>query len=218
MVSLWKVKFLGVQGGIKMQELRRIKEDETLANSLEPMNRNWESIQSQHSGVTFPQTNLVLGQPCFREDELALYVCANVEDRLWIKVADLKFTYVNKEYADKMHIDLSRIDNIIDTATGKIRMVLMNTGEKNGQLVRVGDNDKIATSLIDTGVEAGQIPILDNNGKVPLSTLNVGVKGQQIPILDTNGDLPDSVIPSNIVRFDSSGKITFPNGAKIWVS
>ena len=201
-----------------MQELRRIKEDETLANSLEPMNRNWESVQSQHSGVTFPQVDVVVGQPCFREDEMALYVCANVENRLWVKVADLKLTYVNKEYVDTMHIDLSRIDNIIDTATNKIKMSLMNTGVKNGQLVRVGDGDKIATSLIDTGVEAGQIPILDNNGKIALSTLDVGVKGQQIPILDTNGDLPDSVIPSNIARFDSSGKLTFPNGAKIWVS
>lgn len=201
-----------------MQLLRRIKEDETLANSLDPINKNYESLQSQHSGVTFPILDIVLGQPCFREDELSLYVCASVEDRLWVKVADLKLTYVNKEYVDTMHIDLSRIDNIIDTATNKIKMSLMDTGVKNGQLVRVGDNDKIATSLIDTGVEAGQIPILDDNGKVPLSVLDVGVKGQQIPILDTNGDLPDSVIPSNIARFDSSGKLTFPNGAKIWVS
>lgn len=217
-MSLWEAKFLGVQGGIKMQELRRIKENETLANSLEPMNRNWESVQSQHSGVTFPQTNLVLGQPCFREDELALYVCASVVDRLWVKVADLKLTYVNKEYVDTMHIDLSRIDNIIDTATNKIKMSLMDTGVKNGQLVRVGDNDKIATSLIDTGVEAGQIPILDNNGKVPLSVLDVGVRGQQIPILDTEGKLVDSTIPNNVARFDESGKLVFPNGAKIWVS
>ena len=201
-----------------MQLLRRIKEDETLANSLDPINKNYESLQSQHSGVTFPILDIVLGQPCFREDELSLYVCANVEDRLWVKVADLKLTYVNKEYVDTMHIDLSRIDNIIDTATNKIKMSLMNTGVKNGQLVRVGDNDKIATSLIDTGVDAGQIPILDNNGKIALSTLDVGVKAQQIPILDTNGDLPDSVIPSNVARFDGSGKLTFPNGAKIWVS
>ena len=201
-----------------MQLLRRIKEDETLANSLDPINKNYESLQSQHSGVTFPILDIVLGQPCFREDELSLYVCASVEDRLWVKVADLKLTYVNKEYVDTMHIDLSRIDNIIDTATNKIKMSLMNTGVKNEQLVRVGDNDKIATSLIDTGVDAGQIPILDNNGKIALSTLDVGVKAQQIPILDINGDLPDSVIPNNIVRFDSSGKITFPNGAKIWVS
>ena len=201
-----------------MQELRRIKEDETLANSLEPMNRNWESVQSQHSGVTFPQTGVVVGQPCFREDELALYICVNVDDMLWIKVADVKLTYVNKEYVDTMHIDLSRIDNIIDTATNKIKMSLMNTGVKNGQLVRVEDNDKIATSLIDTGVEAGQIPILDDSGKIALSTLDVGVKAQQIPVLGTNGELPDSVIPRNVARFDSSGKLTFPNGAKIWVS
>lgn len=201
-----------------MQLLRRIKEDETLANSLDPINKNYESLQSQHSGVTFPILDIVLGQPCFREDELSLYVCANVEDRLWVKVADLKLTYVNKEYVDAMHIDLSRIDNIIDTATNKIKMSLMNTGVKNGQLVRVGDNDKIATSLIDTGVEAGQIPILDNNGKVPLSVLDVGVRGQQIPILDTEGKLVGSTIPNNVARFDESGKLVFPNGAKIWVS
>lgn len=218
MGSLLKVKSRGVQGGIKMQELRRIKEDETLANSLEPMNRNWESIQSQHSGVVFPQLNVVLGQPCFREDELALYICANVEDRLWVKVADLKLTYVNKEYVDTMHIDLSRIDNIIDSSTKKIKMSLMNTGTTNGQLVKVGSGNKIATSLIDTGVNAGQIPILDNNGQIAMSMLNVGVKAQQIPVLNSSGDLVDSVIPNNVARFDSSGKLTFPNGAKIWVS
>lgn len=200
-----------------MQLLRRIKEDETLANSLDPINKNYESLQSQHSGVTFPILDIVLGQPCFREDELSLYVCASVEDRLWVKVADLKLTYVNKEYVDTMHIDLSRIDNIIDTATNKIKMSLMNTGVKNGQLVRVGDNDKIATSLIDTGVEAGQIPILDDNGKVPLSVLDVGVMGQQIPILDVNGKLSSSMIPESVAKFDSSGKLCFPNGTKLWV-
>lgn len=201
-----------------MQELRRIKEDETLANSLEPMNRNWESVQSQHSGVTFPQVGVVVGQPCFREDELALYVCANVEDRLWIKVADLKLTYVNKEYVDTMHIDLSRLDNFIDANTNKIKMSLMYTGTLSGQLVKVESGNKIATSLIDTGVEAGQIPILDNNGKIAMSTLNVGVRGQQIPVLDIDGKLVDSTLPTDVVRFDSTGKIVFPNGAKIWVS
>ena len=201
-----------------MQELRRIKEDETLANSLEPMNRNWESVQSQHSGVTFPQTGIVVGQPCFREDEMALYVCASVIDRLWIKVADLKFTYVSKEYVDNMNIDLSRVESIIDRNTGKIKMSLMYTGTLSGQLVKVGNENKIATSLIDTGVNVGQIPIINSDGKLPISLLDVGVRGQQIPVLDTNGKLVDSTIPNNVAWFDNSGKLTFPNGAKIWVS
>lgn len=201
-----------------MQELRRIKEDETLANSLEPMNRNWESVQSQHSGVTFPQVDIVVGQPCFREDELALYVCANAEDRLWIKVADLTLTYVNKEYVDDMMIDINRILNLIDSNTNKIKMSLMYTGTLNGQLVKVGNNNKIATSLIDTGVGAGQIPLINSDGKIAMSLLNVGVQGQQIPLLDTNGKLVASTIPNNIAKFDSSGKLVFPNGAKIWVS
>ena len=201
-----------------MQELRRIKEDETLANSLEPMNRNWESVQSQHSGVTFPQTDVVVGQPCFREDEMALYICANVDDRLWVKVADLKFTYVNKEYTDEMHIDLSRVDNIIDENTNKIKMSLMYTGTNNGQLVRVGARNKIATSVIDTGIEAGQIPLINSDGKLPMTLLNVGVQGQQIPLLDIDGKLVESTIPNNIAKFDTGGKLVFPNGAKIWVS
>ena len=201
-----------------MQELRRIKEDETLANSLEPMNRNWESIQSQHSGVAFPQVGVVIGQPCFREDEMALYVCVNVEDRLWIKVADLKLTYVNKEYVDAMHIDLGRIDNIIDKSTNKIKMSLMNTGNSDGQIVKVGNNNKISTSLIDTGTTKGKIPIVNDNGKLSMSLLEVGTKGQQIPVLDTNGKLVESTIPTNVAKFDSSGKLVFPNGAKIWVS
>lgn len=201
-----------------MQELRRIKEDETLANSLEPMNRNWESVQSQHSGVTFPQVDVVVGQPCFREDEMALYVCANVENRLWVKVADLKLTYVSKEYVDNMNIDLSRVESIIDRNTGKIKMSLMYTGTNRGQLVQVGAGNKIATSLIDTGVGAGQIPIVNSDEKLPMSLLNVGVRGQQIPLLDVNGKLVESTIPNNIAKFDASGKLTFPNGAKIWVS
>lgn len=201
-----------------MQELRRIKEDETLANSLEPMNRNWESVQSQHSGVTFPQVDVVVGQPCFREDEMALYICANVENRLWVKVADLKFTYVNQEYVDAMHIDFTKVDSLLDKSTGKIRMALLYTGNSNGQLVRVGAGNKIATSVIDTGVEPGQIPIVNGDGKIATTLLNVGVQGQQIPLLDINGKMADSTIPTNIAKFDSSGKLTFPNGAKIWVS
>ena len=48
-----------------MQELRKIGEDETLANSLDPMNKNWKSLQSQNSGVTFPIKDIVVGQACF---------------------------------------------------------------------------------------------------------------------------------------------------------
>lgn len=201
-----------------MQELRRINDEETLANSLEPMNKNWESIQSQHSGITFPKTNVVLGQPCFREDELALYICADVSNKLWIKIADLKLTYVNREYVDKMRIDLDRIDNLIDSSTKKIKTSLINTGNTNGQLVRVGNGNKIATSLIDTGVTANQIVQVNGDGKIAQSLLNVGVKANQIPLLNSKGELPSSTVPSNVARFDSSGKLQFPNGAKIWVS
>ena len=209
---------LGVQGGTKMQELRRINEDETLANSLEPMNKNWESIQSQHSGIAFPKTNVVLGQPCFREDELALYICADVSSKLWIKVADLKLTYVNREYVDKMRIDLDRIDNLIDSSTKKIKNSLINTGTTNGKIVAVGSNNKIATSLIDTGTKANQIVQVNSDGKISQSLLNVGVGASQIPLLNSSGEMVSSTIPSNVARFDSSGKLQFPNGAKIWVS
>ena len=200
-----------------MQELRRIKEDETLANSLEPMNRNWESLLSHNSGVTFPVKDIVVGQTCFRLDELALYMCADVEKALWVKIANLTLTYVDKEYVDSMHIDLSRVDNIIDPATGKIKMSLMYTGTTNGQLVRVGDNNKIATSLIDYGVNAGQIVIVNDDKKIAMSVLPVGLNAEQIPVLTTGGKLPSSTIPNEVAKFNSSGQLVFPNGAVLWV-
>ena len=200
-----------------MQELRKIGEDETLANSLDPMNKNWKSLQSQNSGVTFPIKDIVVGQACFREDELALYMCANVEKNLWIKVADLTLTYVDKEYVDSMHIDLNRIDNIIDPNTGKIKMSLMYTGTANGQLVRVGNNNKIDTSLIDTGINAGQIVAVNGNKKIAMSVLPVGLNTEQIPVLTTGGKLPSSTIPNEVAKFNSSGQLVFPNGAVLWV-
>ena len=200
-----------------MQELRKIGEDETLANSLDPMNKNWKSLQSQNSGVTFPIKDIVVGQACFREDELALYMCANVEKNLWIKVADLTLTYVDKEYVDSMHIDLNRIDNIIDPNTGKIKMSLMYTGTTNGQLVRVGNNNKIDTSLIDTGINAGQIVAVNGNKKIAMSVLPVGLNTEQIPILTTGGKLPSSTIPNEVAKFNSSGQLVFPNGAVLWI-
>lgn len=200
-----------------MQELRKIGEDETLANSLDPMNKNWKSLQSQNSGVTFPIKDIVVGQACFREDELALYMCANVEKNLWIKVADLTLTYVDKEYVDSMHIDLNRIDNIIDPNTGKIKMSLMYTGTTNGQLVRVGNNNKIDTSLIDTGINAGQIVAVNGNKKIAMSVLPVGLNTEQIPVLTTGGKLPSSTIPNEVAKFNSSGQLVFPNGAILWV-
>ena len=200
-----------------MQELRKIGEDETLANSLDPMNKNWKSLQSQNSGVTFPIKDIVVGQACFREDELALYMCANVEKNLWIKVADLTLTYVDKEYVDSMHIDLNRIDNIIDPNTGKIKMSLMYTGTTNGQLVRVGNNNKIDTSLLDTGINAGQIVAVNGNKKIAMSVLPVGLNTEQIPVLTTGGKLPSSTIPNEVAKFNSSGQLVFPNGAILWV-
>lgn len=200
-----------------MQELRRIKEDETLANSLEPMNRNWESLQSHNSGITFPIKDIVVGQTCFRIDELSLYMCADVEKALWVKIANLTLTYVDKEYVDSMHIDLNRIDNLIDPVTSKIKMSLMYTGTTNGQLVKVGDNNKIATSLIDTGTASGKIVAVNGNGKIATSLLPVGVNAEQIPMLITGGKLPDSTIPANVAKFNSSNQLVFPNGSLLWV-
>lgn len=200
-----------------MQELRKIGEDETLANSLDPMNKNWASLQSQNSGVTFPIKDIVVGQACFREDELALYMCADAVKKLWIKIADLTLTYVDKEYVDSMHIDLSRIDNIIDPATGKIKMSLMYTGVETGQLVRVGNGNKIATSLLDTGVDANQIVKVNEDKKIAMSVLPVGVNAEQIPVLITNGKLPDSTIPTNVAKFNTSDQLVFPNGAVLWI-
>lgn len=200
-----------------MQRLRRIEETETLANSLDPINKNFESVQSQHSGTSFPQDNLVLGQPCFRTDTMSLYILSNVEYNLWIRVADLTLTLVNKEYVDTLRIPLSRVDNIIDAATNKIKMSLMYTGTQNGQLVMVGDNDKIATSLIDTGVKAGQVVMVNADGKIPNGILNIGYGREEIPILNDKALIPDSILPSNLVRFNESGQIVFPNGTKMWV-
>ena len=200
-----------------MQSLRTIKETETLANSLDPINKNFTSLQSQHSGTAFPQTNLVLGQPCFRTDTLALYILANVENNLWIRVADLTLTLVNKEYVDTLRIPLSRVDNIIDAATNKIKMSLMYTGTQNGQLVMVGNNNKIATSLIDTGVNAGQVVVVNADGKIPNDILNIGYGREEIPILNDKALIPNSILPSNLVRFNESGQIVFPNGTKMWV-
>ena len=200
-----------------MQGLRRIKETETLANSLEPINKNFESVQSQHSGTSFPQDNLILGQPCFRTDTMSLYILSNVEYNLWIRVADLTLTLVNKEYVDTLRIPLSRVDNIIDAATNKIKMSLMYTGTQNGQLVMVGNNNKIATSLIDTGVKAGQVVMVNADGKIPNGILNIGYGREEIPILNDKALIPDTVLPSNLARFNESGQIVFPNGTKMWV-
>lgn len=201
-----------------MQNVQTIQEEWTIANSLAPMNKNWQSLLSQNSGISFPVSNLELGQACFRTDELALYVLANVHDRLWVKIAQLTLTYVDKEYVDSMHIDISRVDNLIDPITKKVKMSLMYTGVENGQLVAVGDNDHIATSLIDTGTKAGQIVQVNGNGKIPTGVLDVGVRNGQIPILNDKGKLVDDIIPNNIAWFDGSGKLEFPNGTKIWVS
>lgn len=200
-----------------MQRLRRIEETETLANSLDPINKNFESVQSQHSGTSFPQDNLILGQPCFRTDTMSLYILSNVEYNLWIRVADLTLTLVNKEYVDTLRIPLSRVDNIIDAATNKIKMSLMYTGTQNGQLVMVGDNDKIATSLIDTGVKAGQVVMVNADGKIPNGILNIGYGREEIPILNDKALIPDTILPSNLARFNESGQIVFPNGTKMWV-
>lgn len=200
-----------------MQNVQQIMEEWTIANSLAPMNDNWQSLLSQNSGISFPVTNLELGMACFRTDELALYVLANVHDKLWVKIAQLTLTYVDKEYVDSMHIDLSRIDNLIDPLTGKVKMSLMYTGVQNGQLVGVGDNNHIATSLIDTGVKAGQIVQVNEDGKIPIGVLNVGVQEGQIPILITKGKLNDSIIPDNVAVFSSDGSLEFPGGNSIFI-
>lgn len=200
-----------------MQNVQTIQEEWTIANSLAPMNENWQSLLSQNSGISFPVSNLELGQACFRTDELALYVLANVHDRLWVKIAQLTLTYVDKEYVDSMHIDISRVDNLIDPITKKVKMSLMYTGVENGQLVAVGDNNHIATSLIDTGTKANQIVQVGADGKIPTGVLNLGVQEGQIPVLVSKGKLNDSVIPDNVAVFNDDGSLTFTNGNTIFI-
>lgn len=200
-----------------MQEVRTIAEDETLANSLSPMNKNWQSLLSNNSGVVFPVTNLEVGQACFRTDDMCLYLCADTSKKLWVKIANLTLTYVDKNYVDTMNIDISRILNLIDATTNKIKMSLIYSGTSAGQVVVVGSGNKIATSLIDTGTKAGKIVIVGDDGKIPIGILNVGVSEGQLPILTTGGKLADSYLSSNVAFFDSSGRLKFPNGNLLWV-
>lgn len=200
-----------------MQNVQTIQEEWTIADSLAPMNENWQSLLSQNSGISFPVSNLELGQACFRTDELALYVLANVHDRLWVKIAQLTLTYVDKEYVDSMHIDISRVDNLIDPITKKVKMSLMYTGVKNGQLVAVGGNNHIATSLIDTGTKANQIVQVGANGKIPTGVLNLGVQEGQIPVLVSKGKLSNSVLPNNVAVFNGDGSLTSTNGNTIFI-
>ena len=201
-----------------MQLTRRIGENETLANSLSPMNDNWESLLSSNSGISFPVSNLQQGMLCFRTDELALYTLSDVKNTVWVKIAQLTLTYVDKEYVDSMHIDISRVDNLIDNLTGKVKMSLMYTGTENGQLVKVGENNKIATSLIDTGTDPQQLVQVGDTGKIATGLIDVGMRAGQIPILDDTGHLVKNVLPTTEAFFDGTGKLIFPNGNKLWVS
>ncbi len=200
-----------------MQDIRYLSENQTLASSVNPLNNAIASLLSQNSGKGFPQTNLEVGQLCFRTDELALYQLANAEQKTWVKIADLTLTFVSKEYVDNLTIPVDRIENLVDPSTRKIKISLMDTGTTQGKLIVVGDNNKIPTSLIDTGTTKGKVLVVGSDGKLPNSLLNVGTKEGQVPLLGLEGKLSATTLPNSVVKFDADNSITFPNGNRLFI-
>lgn len=200
-----------------MQKLVTIEEAWTLANSLGYINNNFRSLLTNNAGIAFPSTELELGMSCFRTDQLKMYNLVNVEREIWVLTMDLTQTYVTKEYVDNIKIPLSRVTDLIDSVTNKIKDNLINSGLDNGQVVVVGDGNKIATSLIDTGTASGQIPIINKNNKVEMGLIDTGTTAGKIPMLQAEGKLPASTLPNNLATFNDAGELVFPNKNRIFV-
>lgn len=197
-----------------MQKYFTIEEVWTLANSLGYINDNFKTLLTNNAGVTFPIDGLELGMLCFRTDQLKMYTLADVERQAWILTMDLLQTYVTKEYVDTMPIPIERLTNLLDKNTKKIRDDLYNVGVQNGQLVRVGDRNKIDTNLIDTGTSSGKILKVDNENKIPNGVIRTGTSPGTIPIIPSTGTLPNSILDPTIARF-SGNYLVFPNGGRI---
>lgn len=61
----------------------------TLANSLQPLIDRDDAAASCFSGTAFPSTNLLLGQLCYRTDQLKLYQLTVVSPANWMLILDL---------------------------------------------------------------------------------------------------------------------------------
>lgn len=200
-----------------MQKLVDINEAWTLANSLGYINDNFRSLLTNNSGIAFPSVELELGMSCFRTDQLKMYNLVNVEREIWVLTMDLTQTFVTKEYVDNITIPLERVTGLIDSVTKKVKDSLINSGIDNGQVVVVGDRNKINTGLIDTGTLSGQIPIIDNNNKIPTGLIDTGTTAGKIPMLQAGGKLPTSMLPANLATFNDAGELVFPNNNRIFV-
>lgn len=198
-----------------MQKLVDINEAWTLANSLGYINDNFRSLLTNNSGIAFPSVELELGMSCFRTDQLKMYNLVNVEREIWVLTMDLTQTFVTKEYVDNITIPLERVTGLIDSVTKKVKGSLINSGTNNGQVVVVGNRNKINTNLIDTGTSSGQIPIINKNNLIETGLIDVGFNAGQIPMLQTGGKLPDSVIDDKYAKFNSTNTLVFPNGTGI---
>lgn len=71
------------------QSYTSITSTTTLANSLTPLVNRDDAAASCFSGTAFPSSNLLLGQFCYRTDQLKLYQLTNLTGPVWTLIYDL---------------------------------------------------------------------------------------------------------------------------------
>lgn len=194
-----------------MQKYTKIPAEQSLQSSLQLLLDNDVTALSQSSGTAFPTTDLVVGMPCLRTDQMKVYTLKQITPTvLWVETANLNATSwnsVNHGSGSDMNADM--VDGIHAATTATAGKLLALDGDAKLPASITGDAATVAG--IAPGNATGQIPLSNGTRNVNLNADRVdgyhaGNATAQIPVsngvvnVDLNADMLDGHHAAAFVR------------------
>lgn len=193
-----------------MQKFTNIPTSQTLQSSLTLLLENDLTAISQSSGTAFPTTNLVVGMPCLRTDQMKVYTLKSVDPVEWVETANLNATSWNSaNHGSGSGMNADMVDGIHASTTATA-----------GQLLALDANKKLPASITGDAASVANLKPSNTSGGIPISngtrTVNLnadmvdgyhaGNSASQVPIsngqvnANLNADMLDGLHAESFVR------------------
>lgn len=194
-----------------MQKFTLIPTSQTLQSSLSLLLDNDLTAISQSAGTAFPTTNLTVGMPCLRTDQMKVYTLKAIEPAVeWVETSDLNATSwnsANHGVGSGMNADM--VDGI-HAATAAAPNVLLALNSASKLPASITGDAATAGGYKPSNVSGG-IPISNGTRTVNLNAdmvdgYHAGNSASQVPVsngqvnTNLNADMLDGLHAESFVR------------------
>lgn len=202
-----------------MQNFVEIPSSRTLSDSLAEILNNDKTALSLSSGSAFPTTNLQLGMPCYRTDQLKLYILTQVTPsavwKLWMDFSGSEGKAPNAEAVDGIDgsavaLRANNLSDLSNAATARSNLGLATVAAS-------GSAGDLASGTLPSGRLSGTYNInisgnaatASNGGVTSVNGLTGAVTVDQSGKANTNGSNASGTWPISVSG--SAGSVAWGN-------